>query len=177
LCDVGGASETTTQAARLGLKLLVDRHRKDGERWALANSPKGRYVRLGESALPLVALLTCRSRVGNEFDAAIAGLSRFVLSMQRDDGSFATDYDWKRKREVDFGEALYAPGQALLALTLLDRLVAEQPELVTLGDPAVLGPAIQRGMNHVANEHWDVPIYPFFFVEENWNCLTARAAL
>lgn len=177
LCDVGSASEATTRAARLGLKLLVDRHRKDGERWALAGSPKDRYVRLGESALPLVALLTCRNRVGSEFDAAIAGLSRFVLSLQRDDGSFATDYDWKRQRPLDLGEALYAPGQALLALTLLDRLIAEQPKLSALGDPSVLGPAIQRGMNHVAHEHWDVPVYPFFFVEENWNCLTARAAL
>jgi hypothetical protein len=177
LCDVGSASEQTTKAARLGLQLLIDHHLADGERWALAGSPKDRYVRLGESALPLVALLTCRSRVGSEFDPAIAALSRFVLSLQREDGSFATDYDWKRKKVVRFGEALYAPGQALLGLTLLDRLVAENPELTALGDSAVLTAAIQRGMDHVANQHWNVAIYPFFFVEENWNCLTARAAL
>lgn len=177
LCDVGSASEPTTRAARLGLQLLIDHRVEDGERWALAGSPKDRYVRLGESALPLVALLTCRGRIGAEFDDAIAALSRFVLSMQREDGSFATDYDWKRKKVVHFGEALYAPGQALLGLTLLDRLIGEHPELGTLGDTAVLGSALQRGMNHVASEHWDVAIYPFFFVEENWNCLAARAAL
>ena len=177
LCDVGSQTEATNRAARLGLQLLVDHHVEDGERWALAGSPKDRYVRLGESALPLVALLTCRSRVGSEFDAAIAGLSRFILSLQRRDGSFATDYDWRRKKVVRFGEALYAPGQALLGLTLLDRLLAEHPELSALGDAAAVGDAIQRGMNHVAHEHWDVAIYPFFFVEENWNCLAARAAL
>lgn len=177
LCDVGSAAESTTKAAKLGIQLLLGRHVEDGERWALAGSPKARYVRLGESALPLVALLTCRSRVGSEFDPAIAGLARFVLSLQREDGSFATEYDWKRKKVAYFGEALYAPGQALLALTLLDRLIADHPELRSLADPVALTSAIQRGMDHVAKEHWDVPIYPFFFVEENWNCLAARAAL
>ncbi len=177
LCDVGSSSKEVDETARRGLQLLVDRRLEHDNGWALALSKKTRVVRLGDAALPLIALLTCRNRVGDEFDAAIAQLSRFVLHLQRSDGSFATEYDWKRQRPLSHGEALYAPGQALLGLTLLDRLLSEHPQLTHLGDPRKLSAAIQRGMNHVALEHWDVAIYPFFFVEENWNCLTARAAL
>jgi hypothetical protein len=32
-------------------------------------------------------------------------------------------------------------------------------------------------MRYVAQDHWDHPLYSFFFVEENWHCLAARAAL
>lgn len=177
LCDVGSHTAATTAAARLGLQLLLAHRLESGALWALAGSPKARFVRLGESALPLVALLTCRERVGADFDAAIVHLSRFILAMQRDDGSFASDYDWARQKRLRTPEALYAPGQALLALTLLERLVGEHPELAGLGDASQLSEAIQRGMNHVAHEHWRTPLYPFFFIEENWNCLTARAAL
>lgn len=177
LCDVGSSSPAVTKTARLGLEFLVKRRLKRDEYWALAQDSSARVVRLGESALPLIALLACRSRVGDAFDEAITQLSRFVLHLQRDDGSFATDFDWKRQKALNLGEALYAPGQALLALVLLDNLLAEHPELSHLGDSEQLGDAIQRGMTHVARKHWDVPIYSFFFVEENWNCLTARAAL
>lgn len=177
LCDVGSKTAATTVAARLGLQLLLEHRLEHGALWALAGSPKARYVRLGESALPLVALLTCRERVGPEFDVAIVHLSQFILAMQREDGSFISDYDWVRQKRLRTPEALYAPGQALLALTLLERLVGEHPELANLGNPAVLSEAIQRGMNHVAHKHWRTPMYPFFFIEENWNCLTARAAL
>lgn len=177
LCDVGSGGPEVTAAARLGLQLLLAHRLEKGPLWALAGSPKARTVRLGESALPLVALLTCRARVGDEFDAAIVHLSQFLLAMQRTNGSFVSDYDWLRQKPLRTPEALYAPGQALFALTLLERLVAEHPELANLGDVAVLGAAIQRGMNHVAHEHWSMPMYPFFFVEENWNCLAARAAL
>jgi hypothetical protein len=177
LCDIGSSSPAVTKAARLGLAFLVKRRLKHDEYWALAQDSSARVVRLGESALPLIALLSCRSRVGDVFDEAITQLSRFLLHLQRKDGSFATDFEWRRKEVVDLGEALYAPGQALLALVLLDNLLAEHPELGHLGDSAQLTDAIQRGMTHVARKHWDVPIYSFFFVEENWNCLTARAAL
>lgn len=177
LCEVGSRTQEVEDAARRGLRLLLEHHVELGERWALTLSKKDRVVRLGDSALPLVAMLACRDRVGSEFDEAINHLSQFVLAQQRADGSFATEFDLKRQRSVGTSEALYAPGQALLALTLLDALVVTEPELGRLSQAQLLTQAIQRGMTHVAEEHWDVPIYPFFFVEENWNCLTARAAL
>lgn len=178
LCDVGSSSAAVTDAARRGLHLLLEHRRERDDLWALALTKKARVVRLGDSALPLVALLTCRNRVGDEFDVAIAHLARFVLHLQRSDGSFATEYDWRRQNPIKSGsEALYAPGQALLALTLLETLVAEQSHLNHLADQPRLAAAIQNGMRHVAEEHWDIPIRPFFFVEENWNCLTAKAAL
>lgn len=178
LCDVGSSSAAVTDAARRGLQLLLEHRLERDDTWALALTKKARTVRLGDSALPLVALLTCRKRVGDEFDVAITHLARFVVGLQRKDGSFATDYDWRRQKPITSrAEALYAPGQALLALTLLEMLVAEESHLVHLADPTQLAAAIQNGMRHVAEEHWDVPVRPFFFVEENWNCLTAKAAL
>ena len=32
-------------------------------------------------------------------------------------------------------------------------------------------------MDYVANEYWSHPLRDFFFLEENWHCLAARAAL
>ncbi len=162
-------------------ELLVEQRRTRDDIWALSLDKHARIVRLGDSALPLVAFTTCRKRVGAEFDDAIRGLSQFVLSQQQPDGSFTSSYDWNKRRHLGGPEALYAPGQSLLGLTLLDSLVLaakdNAPEGSSLGNHEALTAAIQSGMDHVAHEHWNMAMYPFFFIEENWNCLTARAAL
>lgn len=181
LCELGQNTPEVDQTVRRGLQLLLAHRREHEGKWALALDKKAKIVRLGDSALPLVAFTTCRSRVGREFDDAIRGLSEFVLSQQEPDGSFTSSYDWKKRRKLGGPEALYAPGQALLGLTLLDSLVLANNEggthTTSLGDHDVLTRAIQRGMDNVAHAHWDIAMYPFFFIEENWNCLTARAAL
>lgn len=178
LCELGKQTPEVESTIRQGLSLLLDYRRTRGDRWALSLDKKSKLVRLGDSALPLVAFTTCRQRVGPEFDDAIRGLSQFILTQQQPDGSFTSTYDWNKQRHLGGPEALYGPGQALLGLTLLDSLVlSEAGASPTLGNHDVLTAAIQRGMDHVAHVHWDTAMYPFFFIEENWNCLTARAAL
>jgi hypothetical protein len=176
LCELGENTAAVERTIRLGLQLLRGYKRSRSDQWALALDNRQNVVRLGDSALPLVAFAACRHRVGDEFDDAIRGLSNFLLRQQRPDGSFWSSYDWKKKRHLPGAEALFAPGQALLGLTLVDTLVLGQSN-ETLGSHEMLTTAIQRGMDHVAHRHWDAAIYPFFFLEENWNCLTARAAL
>lgn len=177
LCELGAHSTEINDAVRLGLRLLHEHRRTRGEHWALALDKRTKIVRLGDSALPLVAFTACRPRVGAEFDDAIRGLSKFILHQQKPDGSFTSNYDWKKELHLDGPEALFAPGQAILGLTLLDELVRADAARSPLGDHGTLTVAIQRAMDHVAHHHWDMPMNAFFFVEENWNCLAARAAL
>lgn len=180
LCELGEHSPDVVRTVRLGLRRLVEHRRTRGEHWALALDKRSQIVRLGDSALPLVAFTACRPRVGDEFDDAIRGLSQFILRLQKPDGSFTSNYDWKKERQLDGSEALFAPGQAILGLTLLDGLVmaaGDDDPRSTLGEHATLTTAIQGAMDHVAYHHWDMAMYAFFFIEENWNCLAARAAL
>lgn len=181
ICELGRETEGVRQAVHDGLKLLVRHHRRRDGRWALSLNRKARVVRLGDAALPLIAFIACRPRVGAEFDDAIAGLSKFVLDMQNDDGSFASTFDWKKRKKLLGPEALYAPGQSILGLVLLDLLLVETGDSAFSEEAPLSSPqlreAIQRAMNHVSAKHWDIPAHSFFFVEENWNCLTARAAL
>jgi len=41
----------------------------------------------------------------------------------------------------------------------------------------IIKAAVERGMDYVAGEYWSHPLRNFFFIEENWHCLAARAAL
>src|SRR5690606_21529553 len=73
-------------------------------------------------------------------------------------------------------EPLYAPGQAVLGLALLENIVAEAP---VEGWPNVeeIRAARLKAMGYVAAHHWPSSLYPYFFVEVNWNWLAARASL
>ncbi len=75
------------------------------------------YAKLGGSALAVVAISEYRAASGNKrFDGVAQGLASWILSLQRDDGSF---YPHKQShpegRAEDFVSAYY-PGEALLAL-------------------------------------------------------------
>jgi hypothetical protein len=155
----------------------------------LANDRKQRKVHLGASALPLIAFVECRERMGDEFDATIAGLGRFVLSMQRPDGGFYSVYrldkDGSGGGPVKKGpERLYVTGQAILALVTLEALVATdahgeaaEPPILEGVSREQLRDAVERAMSYVADDYWSSSLYPFFFVEENWHCLAAHKAL
>lgn len=178
LCELGEDTPQVDQTIRDGLALLQRYERIDAARGlsGLSMARKPKVLALGDSALPLVAFISCRERVGETFDATLARLTRMVLASQRDDGSFAAAYDPKRGRALAGPEPLYAPGQSILALALLESRVRRAPE-PTLPDAATLERARLEAMSHVAHEHWPNSLYPFFFIEENWNCLAARASL
>ena len=124
-----------------------------------------RYYLLGDTALSAVAYLSCRDLVGDRFDAEIAGAVRFLLAMQRPDGSFYPEFDVERGEVVVGPDPLFAVGQAILALTLAEDLVPEARA------------AAEAAMDYTAGEYWSGFGSDFFFMEENWHCLAARAAL
>ncbi len=83
---------------------------------------------LGSAALAVVALLEFREAAATKrHDATIRRLGRFLVFMQRPDGSFATEYDPKTHRGViPTGHvSLYAPGEATLALVRLQRAMPD----------------------------------------------------
>jgi hypothetical protein len=99
--------------------------------------------------------------------------------MQREDGSFYPELDATTKRGSGEHEILYAAGQAVLSLVLLEQQQDELKgsEAEPLPDRAVLKAAIDRAMAFYGGPYWPTPLRNFFFFEEGWHCLAARTAL
>ncbi|HMJ12228.1 MAG TPA: hypothetical protein VK524_12475 [Polyangiaceae bacterium] len=157
-----------------GLELLRQNERRVGHASSLSQDHE--RTRLGQSALPLVAFLSCRPKLGTEYDALIARLGQFLLRMQRADGSFYPEFDYATKSPLGRHEALYSAGQAVLALVLLEQNWPELSDKAGLNRTAI-GLALERAMNFYSGPYWPAPLRDLFFVEENWHCLAARAAL
>jgi len=131
---------------------------------------------LGQTALPLIAFVACREHVGHRHDALIARLSHFVLAMQRSDGSFYPEMVLTKAVPTGAHENLYSSGQAVLALVLVEQL-ARAGGFVGLPDVGTLETAVERAMAHYGRGYWPKPLRSLFYLEENWHCLAARAAL
>lgn len=137
------------------------------------------FFGLGKSALPLLAMLRCREQVGKENDRLIGQLVRLVMKLQRDDGSFFPELDEKTKQGKGEHEALYAAGQAVLSLVLLEQQLEQLKgtEAEPLPKADALKLRIDRGMAFYGGPYWPRPLRDFFFFEEGWHCLAARQAL
>jgi hypothetical protein len=177
LCELG--SEVGVQSAERALGLM-SRLSREGRGFRAVSLREDR-AQLGHSALPLCALLTCRKRPefggrSPETDALVDDLARFVLRMQRADGSFFEEVTLPAGAPEGERESLFGAGQAVLGLVLLERELAARPRA---GAPAreTLNTAIRRAMDHYAERHWPSALRSLFFLEENWHCLAARAAL
>jgi len=175
LCELGRAPERDAAIARAlaAFELFV---RTRGELSALSADPASPTARIGESALPLVSMLACADLAGVALPAYVPGLARALLALQRDDGGFAPALDWADGKPVAGPEALYAAGQAVMALVLLEQRLATHPhgELPSYDE---VHAAVERAMQYFATRYWSHPLRDFFFLEENWHCLAARAAL
>lgn len=147
---------------------------------ALLASRSASKADLGPTALPLIAFLSCRPLVGERFDPLIGRLAQVLLAMQREDGGFHPKMSVPSGRVVPGPEPLYAGGQAVYALTLLEAAVQSQAQAQAIpGWPehARLRSAVEAAMNYVANDYWSHAMADFFYIEENWHCLAARASL
>lgn len=175
LCELGRRTRRTRAAIVLALEAFRPFLRTSGELIALTSDARNPHARLGESALPLVSMLACAERT-RSVAPEVAGLARLVLRLQRPDGGFAPAVDLRDGRVLPGPDPLYAPGQALLALVLLEHRLSwhESPSLPSLKE--VHG-AVERAMRYFARDYWAHPLRDFFFIEENWHCLAARAAL
>ena len=67
-------------------------------------------------------------------------------------------------------DILYADGQAVMALVLWEGAKGTRK-------PDGVGAAIDRAMDYFSGPYWAAPIRDFFYLEENWHCLAARAAI
>jgi hypothetical protein len=181
LCELGSPTPGVTAAARRSLAMLAGLERRSGAVSGLvhdeADRPPQRSAGLGDTALPLIAFLTCRPRTGPEHDALIARAARFLLAMQRPDGGFHPRFDLETGAPIAGADPMYAAGQAVFALTLLEALLAGDAAPPDLPDRAEVHAALERAMSFFAADYWDTSLYGFFFLEENWHCLAARAAL
>lgn len=173
LCELG-ATRPSRHAVGRALELLTRYERRHGALSVLSVDPSAGA--LGHTALPLVTFLSCRPDHGKRHDELIARLGAFLLRMQRSDGSFAPNFDPTTGSPEGAHQALYAAGQAVLALVLLEQQLDDlrAPEKP---DAARLREAIDRAMGHYAERYWPRLLRDFFYLEENWHCLAARAAL
>ena len=184
LCELGTPTRAVTDAARRSLAMLASLERPAGDVSGLVydepGRPQRRWASLGDTALPLIAFLSCRPRTGPAHDLLVARLAGFLLAMQRPDGGFHPRYDLNKVAPIPGPDPMYAAGQAVFALTLLEQLLVDEP--ATLGvagmpDRETIRAAVERAMTYFADDYWDHAYYGFFFLEENWHCLAARAAL
>lgn len=180
MCELGREPRRTKRVADQSLRFMAKHARDSGEVTALIKSKTGETADLGSTALPAIAFLSCRERVGDGYDELIGGMVRFLLTMQRDDGSFYPQFDTAAGAIIDGPEPMYAGGQAIFALTLAEKLALEQPDVAAaagLPDAATLHDAVERAMGFYTGPYWDTFVRDFFWLEENWHCLAARASL
>ena len=179
-CELGRDEARTRKVADRSLAFMAKRGRPVGDAIALTKSRKATEADLGSTALPAIAFFRCRERVGSTHDETLRGITEFLLAIQREDGGFYPALDLATGVPVDGPEPMYAGGQAIFALVLAEALVLDQPELaasIGLPDAARLRDAIDRAMSYYAGPYWDNFARDFFYLEENWHCLAARAAL
>lgn len=176
LCELGAETPEVRRAIERSLSLLAAHARRTADLVLLTGDAQAPVARLGESALPFASLLFCTSRWGVPRPPEAAGLARALLLLQRPDGGFWPEIDLETGRIRPGLEPLYAVGQALLGLILLEGLQRDHfdPELPA---PELVNAAVERAMDYVATRYWSHPLADFFFLEENWHCLAARAAL
>jgi hypothetical protein len=176
LCELGSDTPEVRLAIEHSLAVFTTFERQAAGLVLLTGDPAATSARLGESALPLASLLSCASRQGSVLAAAVPGLARALLELQRPDGGFWPELDLATARPRPGPEPLYAAGQALLALVLLEQRQRDHfdPALPAL---EIVRAAVERAMSYVATRYWSHPFRSFFFLEENWHCIAARAAL
>jgi hypothetical protein len=106
-------------------------------------------------------------------------MGRLLLALQRPDGGFHRAFDIEHARIIPGSVPLYADGQAVFALSLLEKHIAQAGVDGAERFPPLeqVRAAVERAMNYFATDYWDHPLRDFFFIEENWHCLAARASL
>lgn len=177
LCQLGSHSPQVRGAIERALQFL-EQHRRRAGNWDVytAHAADTR-AHLGYGALSLLAISVCAERLGgNSSLAAVGRLASAVLALQREDGSFAPWLNLPTRQVGSGPQPLYAAGQAIGALIEVERLQRKHPE-AELPAPAVLSRAIDKAMYFVAHRYWQHPLRDYFYLEENWHCLAARAAL
>jgi hypothetical protein len=178
LCEYGADNKRTNKVIARSLRLMARRAREHGDMRFLTKSKKAKRAFLGETALPLIAFARCRHRVGPGHDELMGAMARGLLALQDQRGVFATSFDRVEQRVIEGPETLFAEGQAIFALSMIEKIAGEDPSFAEkVADIELVRQSVDRAMQHYASEYWDHPLAQFFWIEENWHCLAARASL
>jgi hypothetical protein len=112
-------------------------------------------AKLGSAGLGLVALVGARGAGSRAVSLGqLEGLGRFVLWMQRDDGSFYSKHIPSRGGRDDTWTSLYYPGEAALGLLALDQVAPDDRWVV--GAARALGhlAELRKDAQRVPADHW-----------------------
>lgn len=171
LCEYGSHEAEATVKRALGHLALF--RRALGDRVFLGSTQE-RTARLGPTALALSAFLQCRKRHRmTEFDELIRGMAAFLGDLfDPETGRFHPAMRVPEGEPLPGPHRLYADGQAVLSTVLL----VEQAESLGLSVEALRDRA-RGAMDYTAYDYWPSGMRSFFFMEENWHCLAAKAAL
>ena len=172
LCDASAYHAKAKDTAKQSLAFMETLVKGNAERGAIMWPKNANKGQLGSTALPAIAYLTCREQVGGQFDTTITRLTNTLLAMQREDGAFVPLFDAANDAPISGKDPLYAAGQAVYALVLLEGAAGDG-----LPRPEGLSRAIDKAMAYYSGPYWDIPLRDFFYLEENWHCLAARTAL
>ncbi|HXK18878.1 MAG TPA: hypothetical protein VNG33_13800, partial [Polyangiaceae bacterium] len=175
LCELGKGPDVQGTVQR-ALAAFEPKETKFGDVSALQDA--GEFG-LGKSALPLLAMLRCRALAGAGSDRLIGQLSRLMLKLQRENGSFYPLFDAATRRGKGEHEIMYAAGQAVLSLVLLEQQLVDLKGSAAepLPSKGQLKGAIDRAMSFYGGPYWPTPERDFYFFEEGWHCQAARHAL
>lgn len=175
LCDLGRSRQARPKI-EAALEQMLSLEVRSGEKSVLVYPEQSTLAPLGNQALPLLAFLSCRDVVGPRYDKLVGRLALTLLAMQTPEGDFYPEWDLAHYTHQTGPPPLFSPGQAVMALVLLEGLVKRtRPP----GWPpyARVREAADRAMQYYGNRYWDFPLGRLFYIEENWHCLAARAAL
>ena len=180
ICELASDNKHATRVVNKSLDMLATLEEKiDARAHTLGVMPFRLRLeeptrRVGPTSLSLAAFLRCRDRTGDVHDALIGRLARHLLWLQRQDGGFHHHIDRKTGEPRAITKTIFVDGQIVLSLVLLEA-IADQSE--HFPPKAELHNAVERAMNHFGSQYWDLFIDDFFYLEENWHCLAAAAAL
>jgi hypothetical protein len=114
-------SANALSAADRALEWMIS-HTERRSGWA-ALAPSGDYAELGGSALMLISLEERRVATGDAAnDDLMRELARFIVGLQKEDGNFYVGYDLAENEPRYEGTSRYYPGEALLALAMLQNM-------------------------------------------------------
>ncbi|MEE9385867.1 MAG: hypothetical protein V3V08_20850 [Nannocystaceae bacterium] len=174
LCELG-RSELAETTIRQSLDFMRAFERTVDGHSQLSRRKKGKAA-LGDSALPLIAYLRCRGRTGEKHDPLMGRLVSRLLAAQRESGRFHSEIDLSTGAAIHGPDTLYAAGQAVYALLLVEQALATAP-IPNWPPPDQIRDAVSSAMGYYAGPYWDHAWEPFFYSEENWHCLAAASAV
>jgi len=154
------AADTLVRAARFMLRNYVGPGVRPGQLavWSKPVSsnrqPTNQYAELGGAGLGLVALAATRQIDPKSVSLdQLQALGRFLLFLQREDGSFVHKYDAKSGSAPNW-HSLYYPGEAALGLVALYEADGSSQWLDAATKTLVYLAKSRVGLSTVPSDHW-----------------------